>query len=260
MAFWNKKPVLQTGPVIPEVLPKVGREADHGGPANTVQYRVWAKTIDGKRVLWVDPEFQGALIAWRQFNSKLDYYVDVALPTGVVWDTGRKAYVEVDLDTMENYRRLNSPEWMEAERQRKAEEAADQLAAETAEKEKKEYEATHAKPFDTLMGELGPDALAPLGKAKGSKRRGRNPMRRRNPSIVNIEPQNKAAYEYLRDHVAADEWQWMKVGNLMWRYQLAIDGRYLDDLVDELEADGWIFKKREGQKPGVPDFIAYFAE
>lgn len=121
---------------IPAQLPKGGLLSTYGGPAAAVQYRVWVKTSDGKEFYHADPEFIGIMKAWRRFQQDLEYYTQIALPTGVVYDKALPGYREVDLDTMTGWlKRENQNIW--AEIAQKQEEAGQVARARFLEAEKK---------------------------------------------------------------------------------------------------------------------------
>lgn len=178
MAFWNRKKL------IPDNLPIGGKLSDYGGHTAAVQYRVWVETADGKRFVAVDPEFDGAMIAWRRFNTDLNYYTKIALPTAVVWDAGRNSYIEVTIDTMLPWLRLESPDWkakaIEAAKEHRGEILA-KKAAETLLAQQKAYleQETLIKDEDMPEVEI---------KKKGKKRK-------RNPQIVHyLSPSGRSIY------------------------------------------------------------------
>lgn len=81
------------------------------------------------------------------------------------------------------------------------------------------------------------------------------------PSYAWVIPQNRKAYDYLREYTDPEHSTWEKLpgANLPWRYRLLVDIRYLDNLVEGAEDDGFVFKKKQGQKPGPVDFVAFVA-
>jgi hypothetical protein len=120
MAWWNSKPT-RSGP-IPDNLPLVGKLSEFGGPRAAVQYRVHVKTMDGKEFYEADPEFMGAIIAWRKYQRDLEYYVYIGLPVAVTFDPGRNEYVETVPDTLLHWHKIDSRDWFEEyEKRRKAE-------------------------------------------------------------------------------------------------------------------------------------------
>ena len=101
MAWWgNSKP---KEPSIPNNLLRGGLLSHFGGPNAVVQYRVYAELATGGRTFAADPEFQGALIAARRFQSNRDYYVSVDPPVAVVFDRGINNYREVDIDSLKSW-------------------------------------------------------------------------------------------------------------------------------------------------------------
>jgi len=420
----------------------------YGGPNAAVQYRVWAKTVDGKTFYHADEEFQGIIIAWRKFQQDLEYYTDIGLPVAVVWDAGLRGYREVELDTMLPWIKAEARDWYETYKQRERDEAEKEKAAimerrrsilgemeslppqeeverkhakktrkgkreeytaETisslqteelreqqkvtkelegrAEKLKKEeaqeqnpkrqslrdfikenrddidrlienrlggpmthkndeerrqwilndeglytwarragvllenptsYQSSRRFLITDIVRYLSP-SLSPAGirelrqdlrfqslralRKMWNDLRGKNPLRRnqwqvlavpaiyaipkileyserhpgplqylpgyyprrhanprrRNPSYAYVEPQNREAYLRLKEFTETGGWAWQRVGNMTWQSRLLVGLDYLNDLADDLEEDGFVFKKKEGQKPGPIDFIAFVA-
>jgi hypothetical protein len=75
-----------------------------------------------------------------------------------------------------------------------------------------------------------------------------------------VEPQNREAYIWLKEFTAGEStWQEPNKGSDWKGARILVDLRYLDDLVEGAEKDGFVFKKKEGQKPGPVDFIAFVA-
>jgi hypothetical protein len=112
--LWGKKQE------IPDVIPAGGLLSTYGGEKAIKQYRVWVKTINGKIYYHAEPDFQRIMIAWRKFHQDLEYYIDIGLPVGVVWDNGNQTYREVDLDTLRRWIELESPDYWKLSKKRAA--------------------------------------------------------------------------------------------------------------------------------------------
>ena len=87
-----------------------------------------------------------------------------------------------------------------------------------------------------------------------------NPRARRNPSYAYVYPFNREAYVKLAEWTASEGWQWQRFGTLPWQQRVLVSaGPQLNELVDSLEDDGFVFMKKEGQKSGPVDYQAVVA-
>ena len=87
-----------------------------------------------------------------------------------------------------------------------------------------------------------------------------NPRVRRNPSYAYVYPFNREAYVKLAEWTASEGWQWQRFGTLPWQQRVLVSaGPQLNELVDSLEDDGFVFMKKEGQKSGPVDYQAVVA-
>ena len=87
-----------------------------------------------------------------------------------------------------------------------------------------------------------------------------NPRVRRNPSYAYVYPFNREAYVKLAEWTASEGWQWQRFGTVPWQQRVLVSaGPELNDLVDSLEEDGFVFMKKEGQKVGPADYQAVVA-
>ena len=161
MPFWSS-----SKPRIPDSLPKGGLLSHYGGHPAAVQYRVYVKTIDGKTFYHAEDEFQGILVAWRKFQQDLEYYVEISLPVGVVWDPGIRSYREVDLDTMLGWIKAESRDWYDVYKKKQAEEAEREKAAILEQRRSIVEEMAQMPPHEEIVGKKP----APVKKGKKGKK------------------------------------------------------------------------------------------